>query len=79
MAVNIITGSMLKGLRGAGCRITAIFNCKGYREYLGTVLFIINKSQDTTSFSGRQTLTSRYENQKSTSASEAKLTNGREI
>ena len=30
MAVNIVTGSMLKGLRGAGCRITTICKCKGY-------------------------------------------------
>ena len=30
MAVNIVTGSMLKGLRGAGCRITTICKCKDY-------------------------------------------------
>ena len=28
--VNIVTGSMLKGLREAGCRITTICKCKGY-------------------------------------------------
>ena len=37
MTVNIVTGSMLKGLREAGCRITTICKCKGYcslgREY----------------------------------------------
>ena len=30
MTVNIDTGSMLKGLREAGCRITTICKCKGY-------------------------------------------------
>ena len=30
MTVNIVTGSMLKGLREAGCRITTICKCKGY-------------------------------------------------
>ena len=30
MAVSIVTGSMLKGLCGAGCRITTICKCKGY-------------------------------------------------
>ena len=29
--VNIVTGSMLKGLCEAGCRITTICKCKGYR------------------------------------------------
>ena len=30
MTVNIVTGSMLKGLGEAGCRITTICKCKGY-------------------------------------------------
>ena len=34
MAVNIVTGSMLKGLREAGCRITTICKYKGYRHPL---------------------------------------------
>ena len=30
MTVNIVTGSMLKGLHEAGCRNTTICKCKGY-------------------------------------------------
>ena len=30
MTVNFVTGSMLKGLREGGCRITTICKCKGY-------------------------------------------------
>ena len=30
MTVNIVTGSVLKGLREAGCKITTICKCKGY-------------------------------------------------
>ena len=30
MAVNIDTGSMLKHMRGAGCRDTTICKCMGY-------------------------------------------------
>ena len=34
MTVNsVVTGSMLKGLREAGCRITTICKCKGYLLY----------------------------------------------
>ena len=34
MTVNIVTGSMLKGLREVGCRITTICKCKGYTPLL---------------------------------------------
>ena len=37
MAVNIVTGSMLKGLREAGCRITTICRCKGYQHSIVSV------------------------------------------
>ena len=39
MAVNIVTGSMLKGLRGAGCRITTICKCNGaFATYYSALL-----------------------------------------
>ena len=34
MAVNIVTGSMRKVLRGAGCRIATICKCKGYTKVI---------------------------------------------
>ena len=40
MALNIVTGRMLKGLRGVSCRITTICKCKGgyiIREYDSTL------------------------------------------
>ena len=45
MTVNIVTGSMLKGLREAGCRITTICKCKGYRTYynLTSIIFFIKE------------------------------------
>ena len=45
MTVNIVTGSVLKGLREAGCRITTICKCKGYKtKYFGVDVIRVRTS-----------------------------------
>ena len=40
MAVNIVTGSMLKGLRRASCRVTTIYKCKGYSSVVDNLIML---------------------------------------
>ena len=43
MAVNIVSGSMLKGLSEAGCRITTICKCKGSTRFFSKIASIFKK------------------------------------